>query len=214
MCIRDSHNKIIFWIVNLLWIHYYVPRLLGGEQFLKRGYSETRLFLFSRFSSISIGRGGGGVRLACMVFVLREAACDVIWREPSQDFWLGFLVLFPARPQMREKGSGNVPLFHPKKKLMRPPPHQIDLLVPKLNRLVHHSGKKGRRFPKSSEDFLSWPKVELKSSEDFAMLAQRIRKVSKVHHPIRQSLIRLWKRRKRLHNFLQHMVLWFKDCLT
>ena len=36
----------------------------------------------------------------------------------------------------------------------------------------------------SSEPFLSWPKVELKSSEDFPMLAQRIRNVSKVHPSI------------------------------
>ena len=41
-------------------------------------------------------------------------------------------------------------------------------------------GENGRRFPKSSEDFLSWPNVELKSSKDFSMLAQRIRKVSQV----------------------------------
>jgi len=37
---------------------------------------------------------------------------------------------------------------------------------------------------KSSEGFLSWPKVELKSSDDFPILAQRIRKVSKVHQDI------------------------------
>ena len=35
-----------------------------------------------------------------------------------------------------------------------------------------------------SKDFLSWPKVELKSSEDFPILAQRIRKVSKVQQSI------------------------------
>ena len=35
-----------------------------------------------------------------------------------------------------------------------------------------------------SKDFLSWPKVELKSSEDFPILAQRIRKVSNVHQNI------------------------------
>ena len=49
---------------------------------------------------------------------------------------------------------------------------------------VHLNLTKGRRYPKSSEDFLSWPKVELKSFEDFSMLAQRIRKVSYVHQSI------------------------------
>ena len=41
---------------------------------------------------------------------------------------------------------------------------------------LHYSVKKGRRFPKSSEDFISWLKVEPHHSEDFPMLVQRIRK--------------------------------------
>lgn len=42
------------------------------------------------------------------------------------------------------------------------------------------SGRKGRRFLKSSKDVLNWHKVEPKSSEDFPMLAKRIRNISKV----------------------------------
>ena len=34
--------------------------------------------------------------------------------------------------------------------------------------------EKGRRFPKSSEDFLSWPKFELKSSDDFRCLPREL----------------------------------------
>ena len=37
-------------------------------------------------------------------------------------------------------------------------------------------------LPRTSyEDFLSWPKVELKTSEDLSMLAQRIRKFLKTN---------------------------------
>jgi len=66
-------------------------------------------------------------------------------------------------------------------KLTSMPPNRLSTCDVHLNLIV---GKKGRRFLKTSEDFLSWPKVELKSSEDFPMLAQRIRKVSKVHQSI------------------------------
>ena len=77
----------------------------------------------------------------------------------------------------------------PRPRKRRPPPHQIDLHAPLSTwasnvHLNLTAGKKLRRFPISSEDFLSWPKVELKSSEDFPMLAQRIRNVSKVHPSI------------------------------
>ena len=75
----------------------------------------------------------------------------------------------------------------PKKKEMRPPPHQINLHAPKSTLRCSpqpYSGKKRRRFLRSSEDFLSWAKVELKSYEDFPMLAQRIGNVSLVHQSI------------------------------
>ena len=43
------------------------------------------------------------------------------------------------------------------------------------------------KMKKISEYFLSWPKVELKSFDDFPMLAQIIKKVSKVHRSIRKT---------------------------
>ena len=60
---------------------------LGGELFLKRGCSEAIVkvvvvFFFQDFRHYSHGGGGGQ---ACAVFVLRDATCEVIWREFGQD---------------------------------------------------------------------------------------------------------------------------------
>ena len=66
--------------------------VLEGEKFLKRSYFEAivKLFFCPRLLSTLIWGEGGGVRQArqaCVVVVLREAACEVICLDLSKHFW-------------------------------------------------------------------------------------------------------------------------------
>ena len=88
--------------------------------------------------------------------------------------------------------------------------------------------EKGRKISKVFRRLPSGPKVELKSSEDFE-LAQRIRKLSKVHQSILKTnrFLIYWlmeiqsdsllygheKGESICFSFLQRVVLWLKDCL-
>ena len=136
-----------------------------------------------------------------------------------------YSVRLHSRDANREVNSGNPvsKLLHPpplKKKAMRPPPNQIanpppcpqvELELPMFTLTLQWEKRK------IFEVFQGPPKVEFKSSKDFPMLALRIRKVSEVHQSILKTnrfliynVIWLWKRRKHLPSFLQHVVLWLK----
>ena len=106
------------------------------------------------------------------------------------------------------------------------PPNRLRAFNVHLKLTLVKKEEDSKVFPGLPKLNQSWTEV----FEDFPMLVQRIRKVSKVHQSILKTtrfliywltkiqsdslFIWQWKWETHLLSFLQHMVLWLKDCLT